>query len=194
MNLVFIESDVPLQLILPNQVVLKIPARTRIEVGETIQIKKKPGQGSTKKPQSAFPEEKEPETHEPMSWNNIQLVPDVGTGQLTPLPPVQPIWSSQPLWPLPYSDSQLAERLPPLDLTPSTRQIIDEIRDMNLWSEPMTPEEQEESEEVDIMEDLELELEPQEENERSDSRDTAEVLSEYDIYDNCDNCDNSDKV
>ncbi len=203
---IVIESDVSLQLVI-QQVVLKIPARTQIRVGETIQIKKKPLQVFNKKRQSTCNERphfdepfcltpeavKEPEVHEPMSWNNIQLIPDVSTGQLTPMPTSQTNWSaSESLWSVPLPPLDLQTRSVYEDLTPSTKQIIDEIREMNLWSEPMTPEEMEEqvhqpeSEEIEMLEQLELEEEVQVENERSESRDTAEVLSEYDICDNCD--------
>ena len=119
-----------------------------------------------------------------------------------------PLWamSSEPLPPLDLETKAIYD-----DLTPSAKQIIDEIRDMtpfavreaskvNLWSEPMTPKEEIECE-IDIDMDMdmdmdininteeaeemleELELNDGQENERSSSRDTAEVLSEYDICD-----------
>ena len=56
MNPKIIETDVPLQLVVSSsesadQVVLKIPPRTRIIVGDTIQIKRKPSNTSNRKRQ-----------------------------------------------------------------------------------------------------------------------------------------------
>ena len=185
-----IETDVPLQLVInetetSGQVVLKIPPRTRIVVGETIQIKRKlpnrKRQESSIAPQPNSMEDQVDENlddqrsidrlsrshfsldasanecKEPLVWNNIQLKPDVlhrcldkgqdvYTGQLTPMPSQ---WNHVPEdhnWyiPLPPLDLHLYTGteddfvIPNEDLTPSSKQIIDEIRDMNAWNNEST--------------------------------------------------------
>ena len=174
-----IETDVPLQLLV-SDVVLKIPPRTRIVVGETIQIKRKlpnrKRQESSLAPQPNSMEDQvyenldhfsleENACKEPLLWNNIQLKPDVYTGELTPMPSQ---WSQEdhnwfiPLPPLDLQDDPFyltPEVKNPIagdesftnealhyedpysgnvdllsDLTPSSKQIIDEIRDMNTWN------------------------------------------------------------
>jgi hypothetical protein len=201
MNPKIIETDVPLQLVInetetSGQVVLKIPPRTRIIVGDTIQIKRKPSNFSNRKRQgehvslpltggqrtgtACFPESREPtkdevdqmdktlgellqragfemprteeQNNESISWNNIQLKPDVYTGQLTPMPKQNIQWSqfsqedSNWYFPLPPLDLQDnlhrgsqsdQDDIPYEDLTPSSKQIIDEIREMNLWNDAL---------------------------------------------------------
>jgi hypothetical protein len=221
MNPKIIETDVPLQLVVSSsqsadQVVLKIPPRTRIIVGDTIQIKRKPSNASNRKRQGdhvslPLSEAREPtkdevdqmdlfslhanasqdktlgellqragfemprteenqehfsldenESNETISWNNIQLKPDVYTGQLTPMPKhsLDPSairidrtqWSQfstlpasalsgegqeDSNWYFPLPPLDLQDNIPYEDLTPSSKQIIDEIREMNLWNDAL---------------------------------------------------------
>ena len=241
MNPITIETDVPLQLLVSSSsggsdVVLKIPPRTRIVVGETIQIKKKlpnrKRQESSLAPQPNLMEdqvyENENTCKEPLLWNNIQLKPDVYTGQLTPMPSQWSQFSQEdhnwfiPLPPLDLQDdpfyltpevknpitgdeSFTNEALHYEDLTPSSKQIIDEIRDMNTWNnedinitllaegdtlENDQTDSDDDSDEciqidqLDLCDELcEEYLKKQVENERSDSLDTNEVLSEFDVCD-----------
>ena len=260
-----IETDVPLQLVInetetSGQVVLKIPPRTRIVVGETIQIKRKlpnrKRQESSLAPQPNSMEDQvyenldhfsleENACKEPLLWNNIQLKPDVYTGQLTPMPSQWSQFSQEdhnwfiPLPPLDLQDEHfcLSPEVPecqevknPItgdesftnealhyedpysgnvdlrsDLTPSSKQIIDEIRDMNTWNnedikitllaegdtlENDQTDSDDDSDEciqidqLDLCDELcEEYLKKQVENERSDSLDTNEVLSEFDVCD-----------
>ena len=281
MNPKIIETDVPLQLVVSSadsadQVVLKIPPRTRIIVGETIQIKRKPSNTSNRKRQGEhvslpLSEAREPtkdevdqmdktlgellqragfemprteenqehfsldenESNESISWNNIQLKPDVYTGQLTPMPKhsLDPSairidrtqWSQfstlpasafsgegqeDSNWYFPLPPLDLQDNIPYEDLTPSSKQIIDEIREMNLWNDALAPDsdieeayqecheikvenddseaESDEDIQIDQLDLCEEQLQHLPVNcnaERSDSLDTAEVLSEFDICD-----------
>jgi hypothetical protein len=249
MNSTIVDSEVPLQLVVSSgesagQVVLKIPPRTRIIVGDTIQIKRKPSnkkkrnvqddsfqdhfslhKNANKEPSSLPPSVSRepmkdeqaqidntltallrrarletpcslPDAHlgdpsfrcqqswtsqaeeesneyfsldanackEPVLWNNIQLKPDVYTGQLTPISahsldsfadahqgdPSEGRHDDRIQWSqFGQEDSNWYNPLPPLDLqnnpnyedlTPSSKQIIDEIREMNLWNDDLSSE------------------------------------------------------
>ena len=235
MNPITIETDVPLQLLV-SDVVLKIPPRTRIVVGETIQIKKKipnrKRQESSLAPQPNLMEDQvyenldnqrsndrdnrsyfsldtlhlspkeENACKEPLLWNNIQLKPDVYTGQLTPMPSQWIQEDHNWFIPLPPLDLHLYTGtdddfvIPNEDLTPSSKQIIDEIRDMNAWNNESTfsdnndeiqialENDQTDSDDDECIQIDQLDLEQESlSNERSDSIDTAEVLSEFDVCD-----------
>jgi len=205
MNPKIIETDVPLQLVInetetSGQVVLKIPPRTRIIVGDTIQIKRKPSNTSNRKRQgehislpltggqrtgtACFPEAREPtkeeqdktlgellqstriemprteENQEPVSWNNIQLKPDVYTGQLTPMPKQNIQWSQfsqeDANWYCPLPPLDLQDNIPYEDLTPSSKQIIDEIREMNLWNDALARDESYQMTECQVIDDTKM--------------------------------------
>jgi hypothetical protein len=94
----------------------------------------------------------EEQNNESISWNNIQLKPDVYTGQLTPMPTQNIQWSQfsqedllrgsrsdlgDSNWYFPLPPLDLQDHIPYEDLTPSSKQIIDEIREMNLWNDAL---------------------------------------------------------